>query len=180
MPCLCRCHGCRCKVGSRVDLRLLNLRSNSAVSRSGKTQLFLVLDDQHASCLSNQIIAKEVGCSLLWLWPDLLWRKKVDREEVQEKMFTSLVRLRGHHYPFIRNTIMVGSGGAEEALSTLTTWMAADRIFRSARLNMRYEKGDIKRCRLEYESCKRILDHGMRKKIALVKKRHDPLSDMPL
>ena len=75
---------------------------------------------------------------------------------------------------------MVGDSGVEKALTKLTERMSADGIFRKVRLTARHEKGDVKRTRLEYESCKRIHDAGMKRKVQLLSRRHNPLTDMPI
>ncbi|XP_074837122.1 small ribosomal subunit protein bS21m [Carettochelys insculpta] len=81
-----------------------------------------------------------------------------------------------HHLKFIARTVMVQNGNADAAYRTLTRILTMDGITEDVKRRRYYEKPCRKRKRETYDTCRRIYNTEMARKIAFLmrKNRLDP------
>ncbi|XP_029299037.1 small ribosomal subunit protein bS21m [Cottoperca gobio] len=80
------------------------------------------------------------------------------------------------HLRFVSRTLMVKDGDVEWAYKTLTRLLSKDGIIETVNRKRFFEKPCVERRRKNYESCRRIYQTEMHRKVAFVsmKNREDP------
>ncbi|XP_073678458.1 small ribosomal subunit protein bS21m [Garra rufa] len=81
-----------------------------------------------------------------------------------------------NHLRFVARTVMVQNGNVDAAYGALSRVLSTDGIIESVKRRRYYEKPCRKRERESYESCKRIYNTEMARKISFVSRaqRQDP------
>lgn len=81
-----------------------------------------------------------------------------------------------NHLRFIARTVMVQNGNIDAAYKTLNRILTLDGIVDKAKRGRYYEKPCIQKRRIKYETCKRVYNSEMTRKVAFLSRkiRQDP------
>lgn len=69
------------------------------------------------------------------------------------------------HNRFLARTVMVGEGGASQALRALQRVLTDEKVIKDIQLKRYYEKPTVKRRRLKYESSLKLYNSEMKRKV---------------
>lgn len=69
------------------------------------------------------------------------------------------------HNRFLGRTVMVGEGGASQALRALQRVLTDEKVIKDIQLKRYYEKPTVKRRRLKYESSLKLYNSEMKRKV---------------
>ncbi|XP_072278114.1 small ribosomal subunit protein bS21m [Pyxicephalus adspersus] len=81
-----------------------------------------------------------------------------------------------NHLKFIARTVMVQNGNVDAAYKTLNRILTVEGVVETAKRGRYYEKPCVKKRRIKYETCKRIYNSEMNRKIVFLSRqmRQDP------
>ncbi|XP_075043833.1 small ribosomal subunit protein bS21m [Mixophyes fleayi] len=81
-----------------------------------------------------------------------------------------------NHLRFIARTVLVQNGNVDAAYKALNRILTTDGIIEEVKQRRYFEKPCVKRRRIKYETCKRIYNSEMARKISFLsrKTRQDP------